>query len=101
MIDFLNDLGINNTTIMSIEEKYNEYILYNLSLNKFEIEKIIRYFKEIGINNIDDILISNIELFFKTYREIKRTFISLKNINELVEKINEDAENIYLLFEND
>lgn len=98
MIEFLNDLGINNIVIKSFEEKYEENILYNLKVNELEIEKIIRYFKEIGIKNIEDILLNKTEIFFKTFREIKNKFVNNDNMLNLVELINEDEKNIELLY---
>jgi len=98
MIDFLNDFGIGEYTIKELEQKYDENILYNLKINELEIEKIIRYFKEIGINNIDGILIYKTDLFYKTFKDIKKYFISNNNIVDLINSINEDVENIELLF---
>lgn len=98
MIEFLNDLGINNIVIKSLEEKYEENILYNLKVNELEIEKIIRYFKEIGIKNIEDVLLNKTEIFFKTFREIKNKFVNDDNMLNLVELINEDEKNIELLY---
>jgi len=100
MIDFFIDLGISKVTVEKLADKYDENILYNLKLNELEIEKILRYFKEIGINNAEEILLFKIDVFFKTFREIKNYFIRYSDTVKLISLINEDVENINLLFQN-
>ena len=101
MIDFLKEYGIKEDTLEELEEKYDKAILYNLQVNELEIEKIIRYFKELGINNIDDIILNKTELFLKTFRKIKELFLINSNGTNIISLINENIDNIDLLFRKD
>jgi len=97
MIDFLIDFGISNSTVESLKNNNSDSVLYSLKTNELEIEKILNYFREIGITDIDELLIHQMEVFFKTYREIKNVF-SRYDLLQLVAFINDDISNIGLLF---
>lgn len=94
MLDFLKECGIKEEIIISLERKLFDAMQFNLNCNEFEIKKIIDYFKEIGINCIDDLVLNDIELFLSTYDEIKEKF-NKYDIPKLVELINNDYEVIY------
>lgn len=96
MIDFLIVSGIKKQTIDKLKE--NPANVYDLSVNKEECIKIITYLKLIGIKNIDELLLSYLGLFFKTKEEVSQMFIE-KDLNKMVELINEDLSNIDLLLE--
>ena len=96
MIDFLIVSGIRKQTIDKLKE--NPANVYDLSVNKEECIKIITYLKLIGIKNIDELLLSYLGLFFKTKEEVSQMFIE-KDLNKMVELINEDLSNIDLLLE--
>ena len=96
MIDFLMISGIKKQTIDKLKE--NPSNIYDLSVNKEECVKIITYLKLIGIKVIDELLLNSLGLFFKTKEEVVQLFGN-HDLNKMVELINEDSTNIYLLFE--
>jgi hypothetical protein len=96
MIDFLLVSGIKKQTIDKIKE--NPSNAYDLSINKEECVKIITYLRLIGINNVDELLLNRLGLFFKTKEEVAQMFIN-HDLNRMVELINDDLSNIDLLFE--
>ena len=96
MIDFLLVSGIKKQTIDKIKE--NPSNTYDLSINKEECVKIITYLRLIGINNIDELLLNRLGMFFKTKEEVAQRFIN-HDLNRMVELINDDLSNIDLLFE--
>lgn len=96
MIDFLKDCYISNDTLKIMNEKYPAE-LFDLNCNKKEIVKIINYLRSIGVSNIDELLIYETHLFYKTKSWIESRF-SNYNINELVSKINENYEEIEIIF---
>ena len=96
MIGFLKELGFSEKTLSDIILNNDDSILYSVSLNEQNIEKIIKYMRNIGIKNIDSILIYHIEIFILTFSDFIKK-ISKFNIPLLVESINEDYNNISLL----
>lgn len=96
MIDFLIISGINKQTVDKIKE--NPSNVYDLQINKEECVKIITFLKLIGINNVDGLLINSLGLFLKTKDEVVELFYKY-NIQEIVSAINEDINNIDILFE--
>ena len=89
MIDFLKEVGIEEEVIKDLELSYSEANLYNLNSHEVEVLKIINYFREIGIEYIDELLIDNLNIFFLSYDEIVVKF-NKYNISKLVETINYD-----------
>ena len=89
MIDFLKDVGIKKETIEKLNNKYNKSDLFDLSCNKDNCLKIINYFKEINIKNIDELLIYELDIFTLTFNEIIKK-LSHFNIPLLVSSINDD-----------
>ena len=96
MIDELLNYGIKKETIDSIKD--NPTIEYNLSVNIKDVKDIIIYLASLNINNIDNILLYDPDLFIETKKDIEERF-NKKNIIELVNLINDDYENIDLLYE--
>lgn len=90
MIDFLKEYGINESVINDITNTYSKSVLFNLSCNEYEIEKIINYLKTIGIKDVNEVLSNNLNLFFQTSNDIQKTF-SKYDIKKLVEYINYDS----------
>lgn len=96
MIDFLNDY-VSLNTMKELSNKYPSQ-LFNLNCNQKECMKIIELFRELGINNIDDLLINRIEIFFETRKDLEEMFLQ-HNIPDLVKRINDDYMEIDILFE--
>ena len=86
---FLLDLGIKEKTIASLIKKYDEGVLDVVKTESDNVEEVIKYFKEIGIVDIDNILIFDITIFTKDIDYIKEIF-ERQNIKEIVKLINND-----------
>ena len=96
MIDFLVVAGISIDTINEIKKDNN--LLFGLTSNKDEVIAICNYLRRIGIRDIDSLLLNKPNMFLETESSVSYYF-SKFNIEEIVNKINEDIENIDLLFE--
>lgn len=96
MIDKLIECGIKESTINKIKEI--DFLKYNLEVNLDESINIINYLKEINIKDIDDIFLYVPDLFLKTKEEVEELF-NKKDLNKLVDLINENYINIDLLFD--
>ena len=96
MMDFLIICGIKKDTVERILE--NPSNAFDLEANKKECIKIILYLKFIGITNIDDLILYKQHIFLKTKDKILNLF-EKHNTKEMVKLINEDYNNIDLLFE--
>ena len=98
MIDFLKDYNIAETTIEQLKKTQSPSFLFDLNCNEEECVKIINYLREIGINNIDELLLYESEIFFKTKKNVEIAFLNCDK-EELVELINEDDSNIEELYD--
>ena len=96
MIEFLKHYGINENTINKLS--LNPNTIFNINANKKDFIEIITLLKELGIKNIDEIMLYNLGLFFNTKEEVQEMF-NKHNSNELVVSINEDFTNIDKLYE--
>lgn len=97
MIDFLKTAGISEEVINTMYEMNEDSVLYNLSCIQDDCLKIIEYLKELGIKNIDELLLYELNIFYLEYDEIVKKF-SKFNIPVFVNLINNDyvvIENIY------
>ena len=93
MLDFLKKANISDATIRYINENFSSNNIMALSDNSEECLKIISYFRKIGINNIDNLLIDETYIFLKLFDIVTNKF-SEYNLNILVNDINEDYMNI-------
>lgn len=74
MIDFLKKCDLTDNEIKEIEEVNSDSNLYNLNSNEFDVIKMIDYLRKIGIKNIKEILMYNIDVFFNSFDEFKDRF---------------------------
>ena len=96
MIDFLKNVGISDDTLIEMLKNNNETAIFDLSCNEEDAINIINYIKNIGINNIDELLVYRMDIFFLTFEQfVKR--LSKFNIPVLVNLINEDYTILLLL----
>lgn len=89
MIDFLKKENISDDVIKKIEENNNQSSLYDLSLNEDNCLKIIKYLKDLGVSNIDLLLINEMDVFLLTFNEFVRKLKKF-NISNFVQVINND-----------
>ena len=92
-MSFLLELGIKQETIDSIMTKYDEAIITNFKIEEDNVEEVINFLREIGIVDIDNLLIFDLSIFTKKIDYVKECF-EIKNLNEVVKLINEDITNI-------
>ncbi len=85
-MNYLLDLGFNNETINKILEINGDAISLSFECNEENITNIINYLKKIGIKNIDQILIYEVDFFLNNFEEVKRKI----NNYEIIDNINED-----------
>jgi len=96
MIDFLKGY-ISPNAMKELSNKYPSQ-LFNLNCNQKECIKIIEYLKELGITNVEELLLNRIELFYEIKNDLEKMFLK-HNIPNLVQKINDDYMEIDILFE--
>lgn len=98
MIDFLKNVGISNDVLVEMIKNNDETAIFDLSCNEEDAINIIKYMRNIGITNIDELLIYRIDIFFLTFEQfVKR--LSKFNIPALVNLISEDYTNIDIINE--
>lgn len=87
---FLEKLGIDKETIEVINKLYIKEILEDIIYYEDNITENIKYFQSLKINNIGDLLIENISIFFQDNDNIVDI---VKTIGEevVVQKLNEDS----------
>ena len=83
---YLIDLGISEETLNKIIEVNDEAIELSIECNEKNITNIINYLKYIGIKNINDLLIYEIDFFLNDFEEIKKKLrrenvVDIYNIN--------------------
>ena len=89
MLQFLKDMGISDITILKMINNNSEDILYDLECDQVNCLEVIKYLQELNIKVIDDLLINEIGMFFKTKEYLVNKF-SKYNISEIVDDINDD-----------
>ena len=89
MLQFLKDIGISDITILKMINNNSEDILYDLECDQVNCLEVIKYLQELNIQVIDDLLINDIGMFFKTKEYLANKF-SKFNISEIVDDINDD-----------
>ena len=89
MLQFLKEMGISDITILKMINNNSEDILYDLECDQVNCLEVINYLQELNIQVIDDLLINEIGMFFKTKEYLANKF-SKFNISEIVDDINDD-----------
>lgn len=85
---YLIELGINQETINKIIETNSESISMSFECNQENITNIINYLRYIGIKNIDQLLIYEVDFFLKDFEEVKK--IIRREDLETIYNINKD-----------
>ena len=93
MLDFLKKENISEITINYLEENSSSNDIMALRDNNYECLKIISYFKEIGITNIDELLMYETYIFLKLSARVVDK-LSECDIDIFVNEVNEDYTNI-------
>ena len=95
-MDFLIDEKIAVETINNIEDNNEMGLIYSFICHRKNAVKVLRYFKEIGIDSIDRLLVYKLEIFLVDIEKIKRAFNEY-DVSILVQLINEDINAINFL----
>lgn len=98
MIDFLRDANISETTIEKLYNEYNSSTIFDLSCNEDDCVKIINYFRELGILNIEELLLYEIDVFKMNFLKLVKKFSNF-NIPLFVNTINDDYVAIEHIFD--
>ena len=95
-MDFLIDNGISKDVIVQIEDYNDDSIIYNFICNEANAVKVLEYFKSIGIEAINRLLIYKLEVFLIDYKSIVKAFNNY-DVSVLVQLINDDINAINFL----
>lgn len=63
-MQFLKEFLTYEDTIDKMKENYDSKLIYNFICNKDNVIRILKYFKSIGVNCIDKLLLYKLEIFF-------------------------------------
>lgn len=92
-MQFLLEKGFTQELIDKLTLKYDEGILDVFQIEKRNVMDVIDFFRQIGIENIEELMLFRIELFTKDVEEVKEIFDD-EHVHEMVQEINEDILNI-------
>ncbi len=95
-MDFLIDNGISKDVIIEIEDYNDDSLVYNFICNEANAVKVLEYFKSIGIEAINRLLIYKLEVFLIDYKSIVKAFNNY-DVSVLVQLINDDINAINFL----
>lgn len=95
-MDFLIDNGISKDVIVEIEDYNDDSLVYNFICNEANAVKVLEYFKSIGIEVINRLLIYKLEVFLIDYKSIVKAFNNY-DVSVLVQLINDDINAINFL----
>ena len=93
---FLLDLGISEDTLEKIRTNNSDQMLVDAEWNIDRVVDSINYLKNIGITNIDKLLINRFDIVLRGHDDLERTMESLEK-DKIVELINKDIKYIYYL----
>ena len=90
----ISDEEINNIKkILEVAEVNIDIFLYN----EEKVKEILDLFKNIGVRNFYEIIITNPYMFYDTVRSIKAKINGYKDKFELAKLINEDPNNLDII----
>ena len=92
----LLELGISNDTVDMINALYDEQVLTELESNFEIVKENIEYLKSIGINNIDELITTDLTAFFAFPSVVKRK-VEKVGIDKFKSLLEEDPNNIDIL----
>lgn len=93
---FLLDLGISNETLEKIQTNNSEQLMLDSEWNIDRVTESIEYLREIGITNIDKLLINRFDIVLRGRESLEESF-SKMNQEKIVDMINSDIKYVYYL----
>ena len=97
MFDFLYENGITEDVVALIIKNNSKNVVADFLCNSDNCIKIISSLRELGINNINDLLIYRIDLFMQTFNMFKKKIDNI-NVDEFVNLVNDDYNNIDIIY---
>ena len=79
--------------VLDVAEVNIDIFLYN----KEKVKMILDLFRNIGVTNLYDVIITNPYMFYDTIRSIETKINGYKDKNELARLINEDPNNLEII----
>jgi hypothetical protein len=98
-MDYLKEYDITSEEIESIK-KIVEVAEVNIDIflyNEEKVKAILDLFKNIGVKNLYEVIITNPYMFYDTVRSIEMRIKGYKDKAELARLINEDPTNLELI----
>lgn len=92
-MDFLIEKGFDKALIDKLLKTYDRNIIELFKLEEANVIDIIDYLREIGVKNIDKLLLNYIQIFISTKDKVQSAFEKY-DIVKIVEEINDSVENI-------
>ena len=98
-MNYLKEYGITDEEIENIKKilDVTEVSIDIFQFNKEKVCSILDLFKNIGVKNLYEVIITNPYMFYDTVRSIEIRIKSYKNQEELARLINEDPGNLSLI----
>lgn len=93
-MDFLNEIGIENSIIEEIIKYNGEAILLDLDSYYENVKSNYLILKEMGITCINELLIYKLDIFFVDTETLKNSLRKINNLENFVLKVNNDFYNI-------
>lgn len=98
-MDYLKEYGITDDEIEKIKKilEVTEVSIDIFLFNKEKVCSILDLFKNIGVKNLFEVIITNPYMFYDTVRSIEVRINGYRNKEELARLINEDPGNLSLI----
>ncbi len=92
----LQDLGVSTEVIKEMKDNNDPALIFNFICSLDNAIKNIEYFKSIGIEVIDTLLVNRLEFFLIDHDKVKEAFDDFDTLT-LVKLINEDINAVNIL----
>lgn|SRR5574344_487310 len=89
MIEDLKLIGLPDDLILKMNERLNDDILLSLAFNHDLVKENLGYFKSIGINNLDELMLRRPDIFTLKPNFIQSSF-KKGNLYDEVNNLNQD-----------
>ena len=98
-MEYLKEYGITDTEIENIKKIIDvaEVSIDIFLFNEEKVRAILDLFKNIGVKNLYEVIITNPYMFYDTVRSIEMRIKGYKDKEELARLINQDPTNLELI----
>lgn len=95
-MEFLLDCGISEESVKKAVVNNSEQTILDAEWNMERVVSSINYLNEIGIRQIDKILINRFDILLRGRKNLEKLFSKLE-LNKVISLINKDIKYIYYL----